>query len=363
MECIRWSSKEIDRAKPTFLAGLSVALLLAACGNVQAERPEGGADAAVADTAQPQVMAVVGGEEISRSEVEDAVAADLLKLKQQQHQTLEEGLEQAISRKLLDLEAASRGLTVEELVQQEVEEKIETPTDEQVDAFYEERKDQIQQPKEQVADRIRQFLQQQGLQERFGELVAGLREKYEVRSLLDPFRVEIAAADSPSKGPEDAPVTIIEFSDFQCPFCSRVNPALDKVLETYGDDVRVVFRQFPLGIHPQAPKAAEAALCAHEQGKFWEMHDALFADQRNLQVPALKEKAASLGIDTEAFNACLDEDRYADKVEEDFEAGRRAGVSGTPALFINGRFLSGAQPFEEFARIIDDELKRGDDAG
>jgi protein-disulfide isomerase len=358
MKCIRWTSRTINSINPLLLASLSLALLLTACSNVATERPGSDAASAPAGASQPQVMAVVGGEEISRSEVEEAVAADLLKLEQQQHQALEEGLEQAVSRKVLEIEAASRDLAVEELVQQEVEEQIEAPTDAQVDAFYEERKAQIQQPKEEVADQIRDFLQQQGMQEKFGQLISDLRAKYEVRTFLEPFRVAVEAAGSPAKGPEDAEVTIVAFSDFQCPFCSRVNPTLDKVLETYGDSVRLVFRQFPLGIHPQARKASEAALCAHEQGKFWEMHDALFADQRNLAVPALKEKAASLGLDAGVFDACLDEGKFEAKVEEDFEAGRRAGVSGTPAMFINGRFLSGAQPYEEFAKIIDDELGR-----
>jgi len=152
-------------------------------------------------------------------------------------------------------------------------------------------------------------------------------------------------------------VTIVEFSDFECPYCSRVIPALEQVLDTYGDQVRLVFRQFPLNnIHPNAQKAAEASLCANDQGKFWEMHDLMFKEQRSLELEQLKEKAARLELDVEAFNECVDSSKYAEAVMSDQEAASRVGVSGTPALFINGRFLSGAQPYEQLAVVIDAEL-------
>ena len=163
----------------------------------------------------------------------------------------------------------------------------------------------------------------------------------------------------PGKGSEDAPVTIVEFSDFECPFCSRVVPTLDRISERYGDQVRIVFRQFPLdNLHPNARKAAEASLCAEEQGKFWEMHDAMFANQRQLQVAQLKRQAGELGLDTNAFDECLDSGRHAAQVQADVDAGAGLGVTGTPAFLINGRFLSGAQPFEAFEKVIEDELRR-----
>ena len=166
------------------------------------------------------------------------------------------------------------------------------------------------------------------------------------------------AATGPSKGPANAPITIVEFSDFQCPFCSRVNPTLAQVREKYGDKVRIVFRQFPLSFHQQAQKAAEASLCAGDQGKFWELHDAMFADQQALGVDQLKTKAAGLGVNAEQFNQCLDSGKHAATVQADLKDGSAAGVSGTPAMFINGRFLSGAQPLNEITKVIDDELAR-----
>jgi protein-disulfide isomerase len=226
-----------------------------------------------------------------------------------------------------------------------------------VDAFYEENKARIPQPKEQVAPQIRQYLQQRGQFEAREKFFKGLESKYKVDMKLEPLRAEVAAT-GPAKGPAQAPVTIVEFSDFQCPFCARVNPTLEQVRAKYGDKVRIVFRQYPLDMHPQARKAAEASLCANEQGKFWEMHDAMFANQQLLGVDDLKAKAVGLGLNADSFNSCLDSGKFGSQIAQDLEAGSAAGVSGTPALFINGRFINGAVPLEQITEVIDDELRR-----
>jgi len=174
---------------------------------------------------------------------------------------------------------------------------------------------------------------------------------------MEPLRTEVAAV-GPAKGPATAPVTIVEFSDFQCPFCARLIPTLDQVTSKYGDKVRLVFRQFPLAMHAEAQKAAEASLCANDQGKFWEFHDAMFKNQQALAVDQLKAKAVEMGMNAEQFNSCLDGSKHAAQVKKDFEEGSKAGVSGTPAMFVNGRFISGAVPFPEIAKVIDDELNR-----
>jgi protein-disulfide isomerase len=189
--------------------------------------------------------------------------------------------------------------------------------------------------------------------------LAGLRQSLAAGALqARTAPVPIEPGDGPSQGPADAPVTIVEFSDFQCPFCSRLYPTVEQVKSTYGDKVHLVFRQFPLNFHQFAQKAAEASLCADEQGKFWEMHNAMFSKQDELAVDKLKEKAAGMGLKADQFNACLDGGKYAPKVAEDVKAGSEAGVSGTPALFINGRFISGAVPYADIAKVIDDELQR-----
>ncbi len=308
---------------------------------------------------EPGVVAVIGTEKLTEADIEAAFSGEFRDLERQRHQLLEQGLNKVVADKLVELEAAKRGVSTEELIAQEVESKITAPTDADVDAFYEARKDQINQPKEQVASRIQEFLRQQKGQETFAGWIETLKGQYGVRTYLEPLRIEVAHEGFPSKGSADAPVTIVEFSDFECPYCSRVNPTLERVTAEYGDQVRLVFRQFPLNsIHPNAQKAAEASLCAHEQDRFWEMHDTMFKEQRALGVEQLKQKAARLGLDTETFNGCLDSGKYAAQVAADLEAGSEAGVSGTPAMFVNGRFLNGAQPFEAIAEIIDDELSR-----
>jgi protein-disulfide isomerase len=151
-------------------------------------------------------------------------------------------------------------------------------------------------------------------------------------------------------------VEIVEFADFQCPFCIRAHPTVTKVLSTYGDKVRFVYRNFPLASHPDARPAAEAGACAAEQGKFWELHDRLFAGQTKLGIDDLKQHAAAVGVDAARFNSCFDQRKFQKDIDADMEMAADAGVNATPAFFVNGRPLIGAQPFEAFKRLIDEEL-------
>jgi protein-disulfide isomerase len=322
-----------------------------------------------AETMSPdEVLARVGGEEITFGQIQEKAAPQLEQVdmqllacqagaEEQRNQVIEASLRQAVQDRVLEAEAKERGVTAEELVAAEVDSKVGEITDADVDAFYQENQGRIRQPKEQVAPQIQQYLASQRHEQVMGDLMDGLEKKHKVAILLEPPRREVEAV-GPAKGPASAPITIVEFSDFECPFCSRVVPTLDKVTEEYGDNVRLVFRQFPLDMHPNARKAAEAALCANEQGKFWEMHDLMFEEQRKLQVADLKAKAEVLELDAEKFNQCLDSGEFADEVAADMQAGARAGVSGTPAMFVNGIFISGAVPYEQIAQVIDEELAR-----
>lgn len=169
-----------------------------------------------------------------------------------------------------------------------------------------------------------------------------------------PTTTNAPLAVAPIKQPNGhAKVRIVEYSDFQCPYCARVVPTIGKIKETYGDDVEVIFKQFPLGFHNYAKKAAEASECARDQDKFWEYHDKLFENQNKLDEKSLTEYAGELGLDTNAFNKCLDSGSKTAKVETDFEEGKSLGVTGTPSFFINGQKVVGAQPYEKFAEIID----------
>jgi protein-disulfide isomerase len=174
------------------------------------------------------------------------------------------------------------------------------------------------------------------------------------------FRKVEFPADAPSFGPKTAKVTIVEWSDFECPFCSRVGPTLQRIKQDYAKDVRVVFRHQPLSFHPNAKLAAEASMAAHEQGKFWEYHDKLFANQKALDRPSLERYAQELGLDLNKFKSALDQGRFRAKVEADMAAGSAVGASGTPTFFINGREFVGAQPFERFKAVIDEEISKAD---
>jgi protein-disulfide isomerase len=175
----------------------------------------------------------------------------------------------------------------------------------------------------------------------------------------DPNKVyPVNTAGSPIRGVASAPVTIAEFSDFQCPFCSRVGPTLERVMQVYGDKVRIVWKNNPLAMHKDAPLAHLAAAAAAEQGKFWQYHDKLFANQQRLKRNDLIQYASDLGLDTARFTQVMDSDTYKGKISADANEAASLGVTGTPAFFVNGRFLSGAQPFEKFAALINGELTR-----
>lgn len=301
-----------------------------------------------------KVLAMVNGEKITEETVKSGLAGRLLALDRQRHEMISGAVDQAVIETLFRQEADKRSITVEALRKLEVDDKAAALAQEEVDAFYEEQKKRSGgriQPKEQIEPRIREYLALQAFETK-------LRAAAEIETHVEPFRIDVAAT-GPAKGPADAPVTIIEFSDFECPYCSRVNPTLTKVREVYGDKVRIVFRQFPLvSIHPNAMRAGRASLCANEQEKFWELHDAMFADQRNLAGDGLHEVAGRVeGLDLEAFKSCVESGKYGDQMQRDIAEGSEAGVSGTPAFFINGRFLNGAVPFEQISVVIDEELE------
>ena len=318
-----------------------------------------------------EVVAVIDGEEILHEELAKEAElfleeTELAKIRceieadRNGHEALEAALQELVRRRLLGLEAANDGITAEE-VQARIAAAAETIDAAAVDTFYEGNAERIGRPKEEIEGQIRQFLQQQEVQRAQEAFFVSLEERYEVDYRLDPLRFDVASEGYATTGPADAPVTIVEFSDFECPYCSRVLPTLEQAKQRYEGKLRIVYRHFPLSIHANAQKAAEASLCADDQGKFWEMHDLLFAEQDTLAVVDLKEKAERLGLDGDTFASCLDGGGYFDEVQDDLRAGSAAGVDGTPAMFVNGRFLSGAVPFESLAEIVDDELRRRGD--
>jgi protein-disulfide isomerase len=267
-----------------------------------------------------------------------------------------QALEQLIVKKLVEQKAKAEGIAPEALFKREVVDKVKQPSDAEMKAFYDEQsKKQQLPPYEQIKDQIAQYLGKNGQGEAQRAFVDKLKAEAKVETFLKAPRVQVAA-EGPSKGANGAPITIVEFSDFQCPFCSKAEDTVDKVMKTYDGKVKLVFRDYPLPFHPNAQKAAEAAHCAGDQGKYWEMHKVLFANQKALEPPALKGYAKELKLDQAKFDKCLDSGEMAKKVDANKEAGAKVGVSGTPAFFVNGVMLSGAQPFEEFKTLIDQEL-------
>jgi protein-disulfide isomerase len=258
--------------------------------------------------------------------------------------------------------AKAKGMTPEAYTQAEVSKRARKISDREAAVFYQANISQMQgRSLEQMTPAITRFLQDQEDQTARLALVNDLRKGGPpVRVLLSPPRAAIAVTDAdPALGSSSAPVTIVEFSDFQCPFCLRASPTLKQVRQTYGDKVRIVWKDFPLTqIHPQAFKASEASHCAAEQNKFWEYHDKLFASQQALQPESLKQYAKDLGMDAAKFDACLDASKYAERVRDNVSAGAQLGVNSTPTLYINGRRLEGAQPYEVLAAVIDEELAR-----
>jgi len=171
-------------------------------------------------------------------------------------------------------------------------------------------------------------------------------------------RYSIDVAGAPRKGNAKAAVTIVEFSDFQCPFCARVEPTLDQIEKAYGDKVQVVFKHLPLRIHPKAPAAHAAAEAAHQQGKFWEMHDLIFSHQNEMSPETYEKYAQQIGLDVDRFRKDVASPKVRERVQSDSDQAAKLGVTGTPAFFVNGRFLSGAQPLPSFKRIIDEEIAK-----
>ena len=294
---------------------------------------------------------------------DDGYAVALRRLEAQHRRSLDliarQTLEQAIDDTLLARAASEAGHSPAELLGGIA---VAPPSEAAVAAFYEARREQIGAPLQVVADAIRNRLAEEARAGALQEFRAGLRSKYGARVLLEPLR-ETIPGEGPTRGPATAAVTIVEFADFQCPFCVRAEPELTRVLERYPAEVRLVFRNLPLtNLHAEAERAAEAAVCAAEQHRFWEFHDGLFATAGQFDAATLLDTATHAGADRKTMTDCLHSGRAVSAVRSDVAAADDLGIAGTPALFINGRLLSGPLSFDTIAATVDDELRRLHDA-
>lgn len=334
---------------------LAVAILFGACSGTSAQqgRAPGPNDE----------VAKVGSTSIRLAQV-DEKALEMptgnfasMKLSQALYEARRAALEDIIDDLLIDEAAKELSVDRATVLKEQVTARVLEPTDQDIAAWYQANQARLQGAAlDQVREPIKAYLLRERAATSREQYLDRLKAKAIIHVTLDPPRQVVASVGRPSKGPSNAPIELIEFSDFQCPYCLSANPTVQQVLHTYGDRIRLVYRHFPLPNHPNARPSAEASQCADEQGKFWQYHDALFADQSKLSDADLKARAAALGMDAPRFNACVDSHKYKAAVDTDIKEGDQAGVSGTPAFFINGRLLSGAQPYEAFKRMIDEEI-------
>ena len=234
--------------------------------------------------------------------------------------------------------------------------------DGEINAFIKEKNIPKEQVNPQIKERIKQYLSIEKKKEALENWLAEQTKKTEINIFFQQPRrptFDVKVGDAPFFGDKNAKVEVVEFSDFQCPFCSKASAILKDLKKKYGNKIKIAFKQYPLPFHSQAKMAAVAALCANDQDMkfFWKMHDAMFADQSKLSVDNLKETAKKIGVDSAKFNACLDEKKFLSKVESDIKEGEAVGVKSTPTFFVNGQLITGAQPIEVFSEIIDSELK------
>jgi protein-disulfide isomerase len=313
-----------------------------------------GKDAA-APAASPAV-ALVNGAAVTEKELEDLLGTALTVKRQEEYALKREALNDLIFLKLQEEAAKKEGITAEALYQKRVLDAAGEPTEEQVTAFYTQNKARLNPDEKEARKQVTEYLKGQGIAQKEQAFRDELMAAAKVEIKMRPPRLDLARGTAPLKGPEKAPVTIVEYTDFQCPYCSRVQTTLDKIFVDYKDKVNLVFKDFPLDFHKDAKGAHNAALCAQDQGKFWEYHDVLFKNQQKIGGEDLKKYATDLGLDMAKFTACVDSKAHEKTILANIQEGQSLGVTGTPCYFINGRALKGAQPYEQFKALIDEEL-------
>jgi len=322
---------------------------------------QAGPSARAASQTPGAIVAQGTGVSISTADLDKAAEGKLLRLRQQEYEIKKQVLDDLIGDALMAKEAKARGISVDDLLKKEVDEKVKPPTKEAVDVVFEQYKAQLRgQTREQAGPQIEKFMHERDTGVRREAFRRELLDKAGVKVALEAPRTEVPVpANAPAMGPENAPITIVAFTDYQCPYCHRAQNTMDQILTQYAGKIRLVHRDFPLEGHAQAFPAARAAWCAGEQGKFWEYYKSLMSVSGDMAEADLLGRAEGLKLDSAAFKTCAASDRHDAAIREGADTGARLGVTGTPGYFINGRMLTGAQPIEQFQQVIDAELSRG----
>jgi protein-disulfide isomerase len=354
---MRVTGPGVDRPLAIIAACLIVAVT--ACGSASKGSSQSGGTAS-ASTRSDTVLATVEGQSITEQDVRKALGQNLAKLEEEAYALKKQQVEQLIGEKLLAAEAARRGTNVDALIQQEITSQVPPVSDTDVQSFVAANRNRIRGDPAQYTEQIRNYVAGQRMAERRQAYIDTLRSKatVEVRLEAPPvYRATVDTTGAPIRGDANAPITIVEFSDFHCPFCRSVQPTLMQLLAKYPGKVRLAYKHLPLdSLHPQARRASEASWCANEQGKFWEFHDRVYAGGADASDAALARFASEASLDKKAFDECLASGKAQGPVQKDVEEGAQHGINGTPGFFVNGRFLSGNQPMSAFESIILDEL-------
>jgi protein-disulfide isomerase len=342
-------------SKIRLLVAVVAPLALASCS-----RPGGTPAAAPGSTLATStgVAAEVDGSSILASELDERAARRLISVRQEEYEIRRQVLDELIAERLVAAEARKRGVSAEELLAVEVDARTASPDPAYVEQIYEQNKPRFgSAPRAEALARIRAILVGRATSERRAAFETQLRGQARVAVRLEAPRAKIVIPDgAPSTGSASAPVTIVEFTDYQCPYCHRAQVVIDELLKRYSGKVRFVHLDFPLDGHSEAVPAARAARCAGEQGRFWEYHRSMMSRPGALDGAGLRGRAAVLKLDLGKFEPCLASDRYDEAIQAELRQGSELGVTGTPAYFVNGRLLSGSRPIESFAEVIDAEL-------
>ena len=287
-----------------------------------------------------RLFATVNGERITSADVEDSLRPMIFESQEQIYELRKQQLDLKINDTLLEQEALKRKMTSRALIEAEITSKVKPVAEADAQKFYEENKDRLNGEYEKLKPQIMQYLAQQESRRAEGAFADQLRKSAAIQVALpepEPPTYNIAIDDQPMRGGQGATVTVVEFTDFQCPSCAKSQPVLEAIAAEFGDKIKLVVRDFPLEQHTFAFKAAEAAEAAREQGKYWEYIALLFRNQSALEVPKLKEYATQVGLDRQKFDAALDSGKFTEKVRRDLMDGMKVGVNSTPTVFINGR--------------------------
>ena len=305
------------------------------------------------DLSNNQVVAEVSGEKITFADLDQKEGGTLLQARYQFYVNQRKALDRMIDDKLLEIDARNKKLTVDQLLERDVYTHVKDPTEDQLQVYYEglDSNQSYDAVRPQILDHIREGRRSKAR----AAYVEKLRSQATLRILLQPPIAVVDIENAYIRGSKNSPVVLVEFADYECPYCQKIDPQLQKLQAEYGNQVAVVFKDFPLPMHHDAEKAAEAARCAGEQGKFWEMHDVLFRSKQ-LDMAELKEHAGALKLDGSRFDRCLDDGLETAAVKKDIAEAKRLGLSGTPSFFVNGHFISGAPDYAALRVIVDEQL-------